>query len=154
MTLDPISIWSCYCVRYKPIPFLRHRLDIFSLLRLCTLQAYLWAVASDNKLAVLQGYNVDDKQFFLHEFVVSSFVAGKLRRLTRQAKLTYIFSSFFLPLVLFSFCPHSSIQNNISYILDSLQRGYDKRVRPNYGGKLQHFTNDFIFLLFFGYVIC
>ncbi len=29
----------------------------------------------------------------------------------------------------------SSIQNNITKILDALQSGYDKRVRPNYGGK-------------------
>ncbi|XP_032795847.1 gamma-aminobutyric acid receptor subunit beta [Daphnia magna] len=28
----------------------------------------------------------------------------------------------------------SSIQNNVTAILDKLQRGYDKRVRPNYGG--------------------
>jgi len=29
----------------------------------------------------------------------------------------------------------SSIQANVTAILDKLQRGYDKRVRPNYGGK-------------------
>lgn len=28
-----------------------------------------------------------------------------------------------------------STQLNISSILDSLLRGYDKRIRPNYGGK-------------------
>jgi len=33
------------------------------------------------------------------------------------------------------FFDDSSIQNNVTAILDKLQRGYDKRVRPNYGGK-------------------
>ena len=28
-----------------------------------------------------------------------------------------------------------SVEVNISAILDSLVRGYDKRIRPNYGGK-------------------
>lgn len=38
----------------------------------------------------------------------------------------------------------SSIQNNVTAILDKLQRGYDKRVRPNYGGKFLYHRFNFI----------
>ena len=51
-------------------------------------------------------------------------------------------------ILFFSCRASSSIQNNITNILDALQRGYDKRVRPNYGGKfaisIPRFSGDWV----------
>ena len=44
---------------------------------------------------------------------------------------------------IFSSNEHGFGDVNISAILNSFQMGYDKRVRPNYGGRSLKFSNEF-----------
>ena len=57
--------------------------------------------------------------------------------------MQYTNDSFLMPLLRFLVFANRKHHYNISGILNSLQIGYDKRVRPNYGGKFHFFLSFF-----------
>lgn len=64
-------------------------------------------------------------------------------------RLFFVSSSGNGKLICFSFSSRTMTDGNISAILDSLQTGYDKRIRPKYGGRclLCLFVSSRYFLL-------